>query len=208
VRLAELFEDRALPFDFKDEELPNFLDHETSRQVGTFDNQVIWGSRFYGRDYDAYGILNDGVCVAMVVITTSESIAIVDDKATPYQTIAKIWVHANFRGKAYATCIIGFLIKKMCINLSSGPSVTVAGEKFLRNIIKRKSFNMSALDVMTRVTVPIDPSIEERLFQIEKSSLQLLIHESHMLQPVDNKFAHPVLKEMCRFFGDVDIEWD
>lgn len=188
MKLIDLFEERAVNFEFPEKDLPDLRNH--SKIIGTFDGFEIWGSRTFGEKMDAYCISQNGITpVAMVIISTVAK----NISDTEFHEIVKVWVHEKHRGKALAISIIGFLVGKMKLALTSGSLVTKDGEKLFKKMIERKSFKMAM--IKDGSLVDIDQS---ELFSLP-NDLQIALIGGW--STYNSMFEHPIVKEMRKFRG-------
>jgi hypothetical protein len=196
MKLSDIFEERAVDFEFGERDLPNLQSY--SKIIGTFDGFEIWGSRAYGDKMDTFCISENGIMpIAMVVISTDAKII----NGQRFSEIVKVWVHEKHRGKALIVCIIGFIVSKMKLALTSGPLVTGDGEKLFKKMIERKSFKMAMID--NGAIVEID---SKRLFSFP-NELQIAIIGGW--SAYNDMFEHPIVKEMRKFRGCNSLPtWD
>jgi len=188
MKPADLFEERAINSEFSEKDLPDLRNH--SKIIGTFDGFEIWGSRAYGEKMDAFCISENSIApIAMVIISTNSK----KISGTEFHEIVKVWVHEKHRGKALIISIIGFLVDKMQLALTSGSLVTRDGEKLFKKMIERKSFRMAM--VQDGSLVDIDYS---KLFSLP-NDLQIAIIGGW--STYGDMFEHPIVKEMRKFRG-------
>lgn len=116
MKLAELLMDN--PVAFLDEMVDNTFigdqpldkqdvsfDVAYSRPVGTFNGLEVWGSKYFGKKYDLYGILNKERDVLAWALFDSEI-------NSGYSTFVRAWVSPTERGKNHTLTIINFLTSK------------------------------------------------------------------------------------------------
>lgn len=207
MNLEELFnEDSAQPFDMREQNnLPDFLDKKYSKLVGTFDGYDIYGSRFYGEKYDAYGILNNqqNVCATLVIQTQEK---MYDGKKC--QQIEKVWVDKNDRGKALATSLLAFVIRKLKTNLISNRLITNDGEIFYKKLIQKKTFDFEFFDFVKSKRLNDLPN---DLFS-KPNSYQIILTQHFLEGFEDRLFGHGekhILNELWCFRHPYNqSEWD
>jgi len=116
MKLKDLFENN--PVSFLDEIVDNTFigdqplqtqdisfDVAYSRPIGTFNNLEIWGSKYFGKSKDLYGILDKKRNVlAWVVFDVM--------KHPGYSTFERAWVLPKERGKNHTLTIFNFLTSK------------------------------------------------------------------------------------------------
>ena len=76
-----------------------------SRPVGTFNGLEIWGSKYFGKNIDLYGILD---AQRNVVAWCTFDIV----KHSGYATLTRMWVQADNRGNNHILTIVNFVIEK------------------------------------------------------------------------------------------------
>lgn len=81
------------------------FDSAYSRPIGTYNGLEIWGSKYFGKNYDLYGILDKqrnilSWCLFDIV------------KNLGYSTLLRVFVDKNNRGKNLTLLIINFLTEK------------------------------------------------------------------------------------------------
>lgn len=194
MKLSELFEDLALPFDMEDE-LPDFKNPEYSKSVGTMNGNIIWGSRYYGSNFDAYGILDDDKNPLAVLIIQTHQRLYTGKKC---QQIEKVWVDSNHRNKAYATSLIGFVIRKLKTPLISNRLLTDDGIKLYKSYLKNKTFDISVYDFKNKKLIdePTD------LFSLPNSYQFIL--EKEMLAHQDDRLFEEEFGELKIYSGEFD----
>lgn len=195
MKLEELFlEDYALSFNMGDE-LPDFKDRQYSKRIGTMNGNEIWGSRFYGADFDAYGILDDNKNpLAVLIIQTYQKLY----NGKKCQQIEKIWVDKNNRNKAYATSLIGFVIRKLKTPLISNRLLTDDGIKLYKSYLKNKTFDVSIYDFKNKRLID-EP---DDLFNLPNDYQFIL--EKEMLAHQDDRLEEPIFKEMKIYDDTLD----
>lgn len=77
-----------------------------SRPVGTFNGLEIWGSKYFGKNIDLYGIIDEqrnilAWCTLDVVQNTG------------YSTLTRVWVDPTQRGKNLVLTLINFITEKL-----------------------------------------------------------------------------------------------
>jgi len=203
MRLKDfLKEDLAVPFEFK--QLPDFTDPHYAGFQGTCDGYDIYGSRFYGEDFDAYGILDDKQKpIAILVIKTKEDVI----ERVKFQEIEKLWVDPAYRGKALMISLLNFVIRKAHTNVSSGKRLTNDGKKLLAKIIKNKTFNVEFVDFVRNQVLNSEPA---DLFKYPNNYQIVMVENLH--ESTDRRIGHGyrVCPEFWLFRGDdrLGYDWD
>lgn len=203
MRLKDfLLDDLAVPFEFKT--FPDFLDNKTSIKLGTSEGFDIYGSRYYGEDLDAYGILSDdNKPIAIIVIKTKERVF----DRLKFQEIEKLWVDPNHRGKALMISLINFVIRKQHTNISSGDKLTNDGKNLFQKIIDKKSFDVEYVDLIKRQKLDQIPS---DLFKFPNNYQIVLVERIY--ESADRMLGHGpgICEEMRRFreYNSELQEWD
>ena len=194
MNLSELFEDTALPFDMEDG-LPDFKNSQYSKKIGTMNGNDIWGSRYYGSNFDAYGILDDNKNpLAVLIIQTHQRLY----NGKKCQQIEKTWVDSDHRNKAYATSLIGFVIRKLKTPLISNRLLTDDGIKLYKSYLKNKTFDISVYDFKNKKLIdePTD------LFNLP--NYYQFILEKEILAHQDDRLEEPIFKEMKIYDNTLD----
>jgi len=196
MKLEDLFERRAQSFSDFPDELPNFSDINISRKIGTFDGYMIYGSRFYGSNYDAYAILDaKKKPLAMLVISTRERLV----DGYKFQQIEKIWVKNDHQGNGLMTCLLAFLIFKLKTSLSTGELITKEGQKFIRKLVTSKAFVSKVID--GDFIKDIDQVGITKLFAIPNRYQIIFIAENEQHESF-NRLSEGSLSDLRLFRGD------
>lgn len=116
MKLKDLFENN--PISFLDEMVDNTFigdqpldkqdisfDVAYSRPVGTFNGLEIWGSKYFGKNKDLYGILDKQRNVLAWAVFDIL-------KHSGYSTFERAWILPQERGKNHILTIINFLTSK------------------------------------------------------------------------------------------------
>jgi len=196
MRLHELFfEDRAVDFDVKRDEIPMFTDPKTSKPMGTFDGYEIRAERFCA-GVDAYGVFDDATVKAVIFLSDKEANVI--DR--PVNDVIKIWVDPRSRGKGYATCLLLFLLRKLKLKLRVD-SVTDDGEMLIKKLVMGKKIDLVAV----RDGVAIDADLDQ-IFSIPNRIDVIL--ESWQLMSDRRMFEHEKVSDLRLIRGAPDGEWE
>lgn len=203
MKLKELFEqlineDRAISFEFNEKDLPDFTDVNTAKKIGTSENYDIWGSRYYGENLDAYGILDsENSPLALLIIETKEKL--INGKRG--QEINKLWVRADHRGKALAMALLCFVIRKTKTALFVGSLVSKDGEQLLKKIIDKKAFDVEVDDNkgFTNI-IPAD------LFDYP-NNYKIILEKDLNYYNLDSHLFEPKFKALYQF-NEPGTDWD
>lgn len=194
MRLTELFEERAFPWEPGQNFPTNFV------AIGTCEGYTIYGSRYY-KGLDTYGILDKGGnCIAMLSIKEKPRKV----GQLVYHDIEGIWVDPAHRGQALATALLDFVVRKMKTPLAAAAGITIAGEALLRKLVKNKSFVFKVKDGKKLV----DPDIvgADSVFALP-NKLALIFVEAWSEFVGDSLFEHHPFT-LTRFRNDPNNEWD
>lgn len=191
MKLAELFENN--PISFIDEMVDNSqagdqpfgredvsFDVAYSRPIGTFNGLEIWGSKFFGKKYDLYGILNKERDVL--------AYAVFDLEIHPgYSTFIRAWVKPEERGKNHTLTIINFLTSK-------GKEKVMIDKKEVTSSSSRNMFKkwFSLTPQYKQFTMSFyvgDKKLDEP--NIEKVFQQGTINDVHIIMENDDRKQHP-----------------
>lgn len=124
-----------------------------SRPVGTFNGLEIWGSKYFGKNKDLYGILDNQRKVL--------AWAVFDNKLNPnYSTFERAWVEPSERGKDHTLTIINFLITKANEKVMIDKNEITSTDS--RNLIRKwmsyppqkRHFNVSFFDSKGKIPSP------------------------------------------------------
>lgn len=124
-----------------------------SRPVGTYNGKEIWGSRYFGKDVDLYGILDK----QRNILAWSAF----DNKShTGYSTLIRSYVDPTQRGKDLTLTIINFLVTKANEKIwidkdepTSKDSRKLIG-KWFQYPIQKRHFNMKFFDSSGEIAKP------------------------------------------------------
>ena len=114
MKLKELFENNPISFAFEDntyigdqplEKQQVSFDVAYSRPLGTYNGHEIWGSRYFGKDIDLYGILDEHRNVLAWCIFDTV-------KNPGSSTFLRAYVDKAHRGQSLTLMIINFLTEK------------------------------------------------------------------------------------------------
>jgi len=166
-----IIENRATPFNDKD--MPDFSDDSYTAVVGTSDGYKIWGSG-YDRKMVVYGILDDDrKLLAYISFKLQEQTV----DGVSFHDIGKIWVKQDQRGKGLIASILDFIVKKKNTALGSGRAVTIDGEKWMRQMINKRSYKFKVFDRALKKMLPIEDVPSEKLFKFA-NDYELIFTES------------------------------
>ena len=143
-----------------------------SRPVGTFNGHEIWGSKFFGKNYDLFGILDKGrniLAWCLFDIT----------KNSGYSTFLRAYVDEKHRGQNLTLVIMNFVTEKnkekIMIDkdeLTSSSSRGMIRSWFMNPA--RRRFDMKFYDGDQLVK---DPDIEHALKAGEKNSISVVFED-------------------------------
>lgn len=170
MTLKELFENNPIHFledntfigsqSFKNQQVS--FDVAYSRPIGTFNGLEIWGSKYFGKDYDLYGILDKQRNVLGWVVFDLI-------KHPGYSTFSRAWVEPSERGKEHTLTIINFLISKAYekIMIDKDELTSTDSRNMLRKWFnyspQKRHFSIKFFDSRGEITKPdLDQILKDR----------------------------------------------
>jgi len=168
--LPELFEDNAFIGDQRfDQDAPSF-DGVYARPVGDFNGSEIWGSRYYGKDVDVYGILGTDRKTPIAYIAL--------EKSSEGYLLRRAWVDKVSRGKKLTLTLLNFVISKCKehVTVTSDEKTSSSSREFFKRLIalppQTRHFTVKFVDGDTEIK---DPDINKILGQGSKNSIKIVM---------------------------------